>query len=854
MRASFALIVAALALATATQSHAQQKRIYVAADDHTDIIWSAPESYYYPYFSHSLDFYLAQIKATAADPSDQQMRWNADGTLWLWAYAQRHTQAQFDTLMGKVADGHIGVPMNTIVSVHGATPVEGVLRDYLYAGRLERKYNIRFELGIAQENQVSSYGLGAVLSGSGAKYFWKGTCSCGTPPMPGKRQYDAYWWVGADGSRILSKWETLEAKLPSAQDGNGNQGPGGYAEAFVPREVIPFVSTNASFRSHLPYEVIGMFGQGWDNINWTKDLSDPTFSVPFAARDLTDASRRIIVSNETDFFHDFEAAYGPNLPKQSVSFGNDWKISTAAYAAKSARVKRAIEKLRGAEAMATLVSLGQPGFMDSRVTARDTADRSIALYFEHNVGGGGNAKAGERERYQEAKAQAVETYVNKLQSDATAALSGMIPSVGGATRVFAFNPLGWTRTDVAQAAAPGTGPVNIVDVTTGKQVAAELIGSGAARVVRFLAAGVPSVGYKVFEIRAGLGSASFPTAATYSAGTLISAAYALHMNAGGALDSVIDKASGRQLANPTSTLQLNDFGSGTGRVTLERAGPVSAKVRADIGGTLPRTVRVTLYAGVDRIEIEDVLRANFSDQQTFSFAFATPNSLVRHEELGAVIRAQLEPKGQYSKRDFNSNYEWLTLNHFAAETNGDTGPGVVLSNADAYFMKLGNSAQNFLDQTSPRIDVLAGRSIPTIPGQAGDRSFLYRFALKPIAAYDQASAMRMSLEHQNPLVTGLVTGVASAKLPAAIYSLVTVSDPNQLVWSVKPAEDGIARGVIVRVWNQSATPTSFAATIGAPYAATAAMRTTHIETDLADQSAATSVAGNQIATFRLGTR
>ena len=853
MRTPHALaLVTALALAAPSPGAAQQKRIYLAPDDHTDLIWAEGEAYYLNYFPRSLDFYLGQIDATAAAPSDQQQRWNTDGTLWLDAYEKSRTPAQFNALIARVRDGHIGVPMNTIVSTHGATPMEGVLRDGYYAGRLERRYGIKFELGIAQENQVSSYGLGALLSGSGARYFHKGVCQCGNVDASGDREFGAYWWVGADGSRILSKWMSLEAQLPNTYD--RNEGPGGYAETYLPRAVVPFVSTDATFRTHWPYDVIGLIGQGWDYLDWFKDANDPTFGIPAAARDLSDASRRVISSNMTDFFRDFETSYGAGLPTQSVSFGNDWEVSGAALAAKGGRVKRAIEGLRAAEAMATIVSLSQPTFMDGRTAARDTAQQAIGLYFEHNMAGGGHSAPGEREAFEEDKARKIEAYTSTLTTDASAAFAGLIANPGTAPRVYAFNPLGWTRTDVAQAAAPGTTPIYVVDVATGAQVPAELVGSGTTRVVRFLASGVPSIGYKVYELRDGTGTATYPAVATFSASTLTSAKYTLHMTGRGAIDKLTDRASGRQLVNAKSTLKLNDLGSGPGKVTLERIGPVSATIRMDATGTFPRTVRATVYAGVDRVDIEDTIGIRFGGTKTFSFAFSTPNPYVHHEELGAVLRARLAPAGDYSARAFNSNYEWLTLNHFAAQTSGETGAGVLLSNADAYFMKLGTSSRTVLDQTSARIDVLAGRELSSIPMQANDNRFLYRFALQPITAYSQAGAMRMSLEHQNPLVAGAVTGGAAAPLPATAWSLVTLSDSNQFIWAVKPAEEGIGQGVIVRVWNQSTAPGSFAATIGAPYAAQSLTRATHIETDLPDQTAATNVAGNQIATFRLRVR
>ena len=67
--------------------------------------------------------------------------------------------------------------------------------------------------------------------------------------------------------------------------------------------------------------------------------------------------------------------------------------------------------------------------------------------------------------------------------------------------------------------------------------------------------------------------------------------------------------------------------------------------------------------------------------------------------------------------------------------------------------------------------------------------------------YDESEAMRFAPMHQNPLVTGQVTGASSA-YPDTTYSLLTISAPNVLLWSLKPAEDGIAKaGIALRVWN-----------------------------------------------------
>lgn len=142
-----------------------------------------------------------------------------------------------------------------------------------------------------------------------------------------------------------------------------------------------------------------------------------------------------------------------------------------------------------------------------------------------------------------------------------------------------------------------------------------------------------------------------------------------------------------------------------------------------------------------------------------------------------------------------------------------------------------------------------------IRNQNGATHFLQRFALRAHAAYDQVAAMRFALEHQNPPVAGLVNGKSSAPLSGRTYSLLNVSNPAVLLWAVKPAEEGIDHGLIVRLWNLADTPTSSVVTLTPDLAS--AQRTTHIETDLEpvsldDEGAlAARFTGQQLQTYRL---
>jgi hypothetical protein len=90
--------------------------------------------------------------------------------------------------------------------------------------------------------------------------------------------------------------------------------------------------------------------------------------------------------------------------------------------------------------------------------------------------------------------------------------------------------------------------------------------------------------------------------------------------------------------------------------------------------------------------------------------------------------------------------------------------------------------------------------------------------------------MKFALEHQNPLITGNVNGETG--YTGDHYSFLTVDNPNVLVWAMKPGEDGMDAGIVVRVWNVSQTDQSFSLKMGDGIKQGRYL--THIETPLGD--------------------
>lgn len=848
-------ILLVLMLTSAIAARAEQKRIYIAPDDHTDYMWTGNEEDYRKAFPEMIDYYLDLADKMRTNPPAQQSRWHCDGTLWYWTYEHNRPKADFERLIAATRDGHISVPLNALVATYGGTPTEAVLRGMYYAGTLERRFGLKIPLAIAMEDQTLPYGLGSLWAGAGAKYSWKGICGCLTKlTRTGQRPHEIYWWKGDDGSRILMKWNTM------FQGGSGARTMGGYAEARTPEREVAFVDSDKRFQQAYPYSVIGVFGKGWD------DLKTITDEFVTTAQKMTTENRQVIVSNINDFFVDFEKSYGKTIPEFAASFGNEWDLYTASVSELAAGVRRSVEKLRGAEALATLVSLHDPKFMEPRKEARDQAWMNLGMFWEHNwTADGPTISRQQRAVWGRKIAHGVESYVDTLETDAANALSGMIGTTGTRSRFYVFNPLGWTRSDIADVPYDGPEDVHVIEVGTSREVVSQFVtvpdASGAEhRFLRIQADALPPVGYKTFEIREGAGPKQ-PDAAVVDGRMFENSFYRLKLEDRGAIHSLIDKTQGnKEFAGSLENgrLFINDLGLDPGKLEVENAGPVSVTVKATGESPLAHTSRITLYRGIRRIDIRNDINERFDGTYTWSFSFNLKNPDVRHEELGAIVRAKLlADGGVYSPT--MSRLEWLTLNHFA-DMSGSDGTGVTLSNSDCAFMKLGDSAiidgVSRLDTKTPQIQVLAGGQIDApragIAKQGGDSHFLQRFALQTHGAFNATAAMKFSVEDQNPTIARWIR--RGGTLPQTSYSLLSVSNPDVLLWALKPADDGQPRSIIARVWNLSKTEQPYSLSFAAGLRT--AKRTSHIETDmedlpLQDGRLATTARGSQIQSVRI---
>jgi alpha-mannosidase len=862
-------IVLLLNVIAAAKSFSQERRIYIANDDHTDLMWTADEETYARSFVEMIDWHMSLSEQTSELPTQFQHKFNCDGSYWLWCYEQKKTAQEMSGVIDSLKKGTLSAPLNAVVSCYGGQSVEAVLRGMYYPGRLERKHDLRFHLAVAMENQTISLGLASLFSGAGAKYSWRGICGCATQMNSNSfdnRESEIYWWTGHDGQRILMKWHSLVSP--------GNRQSGGYAEAFDPAAAIRFLDSDPDFLKRYrgesmdrPYDVRAAFGFGWDALDRKTEqayAADPktypaTQHFHVVAQKCSDDERKIIVSNEMDFFVDFESHYGDDLESQSLTFGNEWDLYSASLSETSAQVKRSVEKLRAAELLASMVSLKEPDFMKRHQSARDQAFINLGLYWEHNWTADGPISRARRAAWQNRLANQIDSYVDELHIDATERMGRLIAWSDRRSadeqrlskRFFVLNPLGWPRSETADYLYDGSRNLRVIDLTTGQPVKHQWVQRMGKTFLRVHVSDVPAAGYKVMEIqdvsegianeRNVAGTADINVIRNEAAWVFENSKIKIEIDPDGAIRSLVDKSSHpRELAKNIDGLWINDFAANSNQgepLSVVNSGPVSVTVLAKSSAGLDHTTAITLYADSNRIDIENTLEKNFGDVRHWSFSFDLDQPLVHSEEVGAINLNKLATdNGDYANT--NARYDYITVNHFADVTRASGDSGVTLSSPDLSFAKLGKSTPASLDTQTPQLHVLAGGQVDGdqlgIPSQGGNRTFHQRFALKPHAAYDAVSAMKFALEHQNPLVTGTIDGTAGDEsqehYPETDFSLIRISNPSVLLWALKPHDDGIEQGLVARMWNVSEADATSNLTLAGEVKT--AYRTTHIETDI----------------------
>lgn len=744
---------AVLLLLSASTAHAHD--LYLAHDNHLDYAAQSTPAEQDQLLLEELDFYLAQIAATAGNPPPLQARYNLDSWWALKLYEERRTPEEFAALIEAMLSGHLSVPINPFIELYGAMPAEAAIRASYYPGRIERQhFGVLFPTAVSTDSHGAPWGLASLWAGCGARWAWKGICGCSNGTFTGERTDEVFFWIGADGRRLLMKWY-----LPS-----GNFG--GLAEA---RDILSESTAEAAIARYsvrpplLP--ATGLFGAGGTDLEYRSDF------VPLAeAFNASHANDRIVVSNQHDYFTAVERS-GVALPEHRGSYGIDQDLRAASLSQSTGSLRRAMERLRTLEALAAVLHGEDPSLWAREQPAIEAGMNDLFKYFEHNFD-----DAAQKQAWAATLPAVVEDGIARLTERFAARFA---PSTQD--RFAVFNPLGFTRTDYVDVPLAGSDPITVTDLISLQAVPAQRRDG----VLRVLVRDLPSYAYRIYRYERRV-PPSMPNAGVISATQIANEHTLLNVGDRGQISEWLD-LQGVLVDVPRDFVGLNNFGIDSESVLRidEWTGPVSATMRVEIGGAVPRRTRITIFTDIPRIEIENEILANVTGEHFYRFDALNESSVTYVDELNTEVRLGM---------DFlpGARTDYFGLGHYVRFQTDDY--SLTLSNRDAFAM---TSPAGKLGEVS--ILAAGNPGNTAITDQGGATRFTNDFALIPLRGrYSPGFSQQAALAHQNKLLPIMLSKTSSGTESSIERSYLSLDWPQVVITSFKPAEEG-ERGWVVRM-------------------------------------------------------
>ena len=797
------------------------RTIYLMELSHLDIGFTEPPDTVEAFYKSSIDQVLANL---AADPD---YRWTIESGWQLDRWWERSTEAERANLATWLLSGRLSLAAgyaNLHTTIAGP---EELARSIYWSSRFARQHGARARTWITDDVPGSTYALPELLQRAGIEYYVGGM---NTPfggrvnhPHHGERPF---WWVGPDGSRVLS-WITFDS----------------YAEAF--NYGFSFFDTFPILYDHLGRELPAQEEAGYP---WPELLLMRGFDnhyQGFHSRDLVDQwnatyqNPRFVLATPEEFFDMMLATHGAAaFPSFTGDFGAAWAPSQALAQHTEEWVRQAHRQGREAEALHAAGSV-----VDSQpppVSQFDYLYRRELEVDEHSGGGGwpGYFTPEEMQRNNEIHLG----YATAARDTAAALLSGgldralsEVPVPGNA--VAAVNGLGRSRDGWVRLTLPAAlyaSAFRVIDRGTAVEVPFQRFDATAE--ILFRATAVPAFGYRLFDLQPGTPAATPTGMLTVTATTLENDFYRLVISpTDGALTSYYDKIRAKELIDPASTYRFNRLASSTKSQADGAAAPTveavaSAATAVDSAGPLLGAVRVTrtgtphtetiyrLYRNEDRVEIEnafDRALAPFVNAATswrgyyVTFPFDIHNFNLRTDTTTRF----LDPFSDGFDRTGQGYFDWHNTEHALAFWDANRG---VIASSDSvgthHFETLSTLTSAAWSRTNalllPRM-LDKGDTYQYEDGSTGTYTiepgtsslFRYRHHFRSIGpAFDPVGASRFGTEALTLLEARLLSR-RPGNLPSTAASFFSVDLPGAWLYTIKGADDG--NGTVLRLIDLS---------------------------------------------------
>jgi len=811
---SVSVEVGGKALATQEQVLKPVRRwvVYVLMHSHVDIGYTDIQPNIAKKQAANVKRALDLIRQTKDYPPGAQFKWNLEVFWPAEQFYKTATPEQAREFEQAVRDGRIGVDALYGNLLTGVCRGEELFRQLAFSEELGRRCGVAVDSMMISDVPGLIWGLVPALSAAGVKYISNG-------PNLGDRigyvrvawEDKPFWWVSPSGRERVLHWSAH----------------GGYAYGHGIDKVTDAVSAMLKDleRSPYPYDLL--------QLRWSKgDNGSADERVMNQVRDWNGkyAYPKLIIATTSEVFREFEKRYGKDLPQARGDFTPYWEDGVGSAARETALNRHSADRLVAAEALFSLLNPSKYPSADFAAAWKNTA-----MWSEHTWGAYNSVSepdkpfVKEQWKHKQAFARDADAQSRKLLDGAlaTRGATAGLPSSGPPDTVAAvdvYNTASWPRTDLVVLPKEMKLAGDAVQDADGKPLPSQRLSTGE---LAFLVKDVPPFAGKRCTLSAAPGLPGSAAGQAKAAGaTLSSPAFTVKLDEGsGAVVSLKSKDLDAELVDDKATVPtaglpvaLNSYlylpganvkgaqTNGAAKITVKENGPLVASllVESDAPGCNKLLREVRLVDGLDRVEIintVDKKAVRAKEGVHFGFAFNVPDGVTRLNIPWAVIEPEKDQLAGACKN-------WFSVERWADVSNARY--GVTWATVDAPLVEIGGLTANlpggqgnpraYLDKIAPSPMVFSwamNNHWHTNYKADQDGVTVFRYAIRPHAAYDPVAAARFGVESSEPLV---VAPAHRHPAPRATPRL-SVAPAGVLVTSLKPSQDG--KALILRLFSAS---------------------------------------------------
>ena len=798
---------------THTENIAPKRKftVYVVPHNHLDIGFTDYQPKIEELQNRNLDRLLEEMRR------DGDMRFSLDGVWLVEQYLRTRSPAAQKEFLEFVRAGRISIPTQYANLMAGGAGTETLIRS-TYAGRaLNRAAGAPNDYANITDVPAYPWSYASVLAAAGIKYFAAGANDDrGPQPLYGRWQTRSpFWWQGPDGAKVLMAYTRQYSQLwfvcglPPQEAGC--------------RDGLPTFLQTFESPGYRPDTVL-MFGSQLENTDLIPGEGEfvRAWNAKYAWPHLRLATFR-------DYFETIAKRFGDQLETVRGDFGPYWEDGIGTDAQFAALYRETESRALSVEKLSSVAAMQKPEWAPPLDGLRRLW-RDLLLYAEHTYTSSGGYSRPESEqtvRQTETKHFHVTDAREAAHWIAQESMSRLLDSMRiEPPAIVVFNSLAHERSGLVELDL--SNGLQLVDTGTGQPAALEPLRAGNGyRRVRFLAGGVPAMGYRVYRME---NSRTAPAPVEPKpANTIENEFFRVSVDPDrGGVSSLFDKQSGRELVDAQSPYVLDQYvyvagGDNTrlihiaehlpkASLTVSRAAHATG-VNAVVtpwgqflsyrvsGLHAPRIdVEIRLYRGEKKIEIVNRLQkepVNDKEAVYFAFPFAAAQPEFEYEgQNGTVNPARDELAGGCR--------EWYLAGHWARVSGGGISAAVIP--LDAPLVTFGDINRGLWpEKFEPRSSTIFSYALnnywhtnfPRV--QSGE--FTFRYVITGGSSLAPAFLSRLGRESMTPLETAELdrndkVGLRGS-LPATPASFLGLDGEGVELEALKPAEDG--DGYIVRL-------------------------------------------------------